>query len=97
VFDTAESQRSLAIGATVLATAAGFAAAEAAEQVAGDRAVYKEWVTGPNPRPSHAAMNGERVALDDVFSNGARWPGWGGIDVDELAGCNCDMVIGWDD
>lgn len=97
VFDTAESQRSLAIGATVLAAAAGFAATEAAEQVAGDRAVYKEWVTGPNPRPSHAAMDGERVALDDVFSNGARWPGWGGIDVDELAGCNCDMVIGWDD
>lgn len=97
VFEVAEESRAAQIAGTVVTAALGFAAVEAVTQVAGDRTAYKEWITGPNPRPSHAAMNGERVGLDDVFSNGARWPGWGGIDVDETAGCNCIMVIGWND
>lgn len=52
----------------------------------------KVWRTGgTNPRPSHKALNGDRVALDDVFGNGCRWPGDGQADAAETANCNCDL------
>ncbi|MET9158280.1 phage portal protein [Streptomyces parvulus] len=52
----------------------------------------KIWRTGgKNPRPSHKAQDGEAVALDDVFSNGLRWPGDGKGDTKELVNCNCDL------
>lgn len=50
--------------------------------------VTKTWHTGDNPRPSHAAMDGETVGIDDKFSNGMSWPHEYG-DADEVAGCNC--------
>lgn len=50
--------------------------------------VTKTWHTGDNPRPSHAAMDGETVDYDDTFSNGLRWPHDFG-EADEVAGCNC--------
>lgn len=95
VFEVAESQRaSVAAGAVALAAAA-FGTVEAVEQVRGTRAASKTWiVTSGNPRPSHAAMSGETVPLDDTFSNGARWPGDStALDVDEIAGCTCDVQI----
>lgn len=55
--------------------------------------IEKEWVTGVNARSSHAAMNGERVGIDDIFSNGARWPGDDNLDVEESAGCNCSTEV----
>lgn len=55
--------------------------------------IEKEWVTGVNARSSHAAMNGERVGIDDIFSNGARWPGDDNLDVEESAGCNCSTQV----
>jgi HK97 family phage portal protein len=52
----------------------------------------KVWRTGgKNPRPSHKAQDGEKVSLDDVFSNGLRWPGDGSGKVAELANCNCEL------
>ncbi|MFE9935857.1 phage portal protein [Streptomyces hirsutus] len=52
----------------------------------------KIWVTGgTNPRASHKAQNGERVALDDVFSNGLRWPGDSGGETKELVNCKCTL------
>lgn len=52
----------------------------------------KVWRTGgSNPRPSHRAQNGEAVDLDDVFSNGLRWPGDGKGEVKEIANCNCRL------
>lgn len=51
----------------------------------------KIWRTGTNPRPSHKAQNGEDVALDDVFSNGLRWPGDGSGDTKETANCDCSL------
>ncbi|MFJ3812278.1 phage portal protein [Streptomyces sp. NPDC090073] len=52
----------------------------------------KIWVTGGrNPRPSHKAQNGEAVSLDDVFSNGLRWPGDGQGKTEELVNCNCTL------
>jgi hypothetical protein len=52
----------------------------------------KVWRTGGrNPRPSHKALDGESLALDDVFGNGLRWPGDGMGRVEETARCNCDL------
>jgi HK97 family phage portal protein len=52
----------------------------------------KVWVTGgTNPRASHKAQNGEQVGLDDVFSNGLRWPGDSGGETKELVNCNCTL------
>ncbi|MGW4300419.1 phage portal protein [Streptomyces sp. NPDC004646] len=52
----------------------------------------KVWRTGgKNPRPSHKAQDGESVALDDVFSNGLRWPGDGEGRTEELVNCNCEL------
>ncbi|OQQ20114.1 phage portal protein [Streptomyces sp. M41(2017)] len=52
----------------------------------------KIWVTGgTNPRASHKAQNGEAVSLDDVFSNGLRWPGDAGGETKELVNCNCSL------
>jgi HK97 family phage portal protein len=52
----------------------------------------KVWRTGgKNPRPSHKAQDGEQVSLDDVFSNGLRWPGDGQGKTEELVNCNCTL------
>jgi HK97 family phage portal protein len=52
----------------------------------------KIWVTGgTNPRASHKAQNGEQVGLDDVFSNGLRWPGDSGGETKELVNCKCTL------
>ena len=57
----------------------------------------KTWVTGDNPRASHAAMDGETVGISDTFSNGAKWPGDPSLDTSEIAGCNCSLDFGSDD
>ena len=79
---------------------ASFAITEAAHQAISDgaprvvgRIVEKEWVTGENARPSHQAMNGERVPLDADFSNGQHWPGEDIGDPGESCGCNCTTEI----
>ncbi|MFF5703403.1 phage portal protein [Streptomyces sp. NPDC012794] len=52
----------------------------------------KVWRTGgTNPRASHRAQDGEAVSLDDVFSNGLRWPGDGKGEAKETAGCKCRL------
>jgi HK97 family phage portal protein len=95
VFDVAKSSRAAQAGLTIATSLAGFASVEAVEQVRGTRPATKTWVvTSGNPRPSHAEMAGETVPLDSVFSNGAKWPGdSSALDVDEVAGCSCDVVI----
>lgn len=53
---------------------------------------HKVWKTGgKNPRASHKAQDGERALLDDVFSNGLRWPGDGKGRTEELVNCNCTL------
>jgi HK97 family phage portal protein len=52
----------------------------------------KTWVvSGPNPRPSHEAMDGESVGLNELFSNGMRGPGDISGGADEVAGCTCEL------
>jgi HK97 family phage portal protein len=51
---------------------------------------FKVWqTTSSNPRAQHAAVNGEKVPLGGVFSNGLRWPGDSTGDADETANCRC--------
>lgn len=91
VFDVATSSRAEGAGAMVATFMAGFAAHEAAEQIAYRNGVTptKTWVTGSNPRTEHAAMDGETVSLDEMFSDGSKWPG----DGPDSAGCNCSVDI----
>jgi HK97 family phage portal protein len=93
VFLAAIAQRALAVGRGQAANLAGWGSVEAARQ--SGLGARKAWETvGPNPRPAHAAMNGQTVALDDTFSNGARWPADDvNLDVDDVAGCTCVLVI----
>lgn len=58
-----------------------------------EKHIQKRWVTGDNPRPSHAAMDGETVDIDETFSNGCDWPGDDSADPDETCGCNCSTEV----
>ena len=95
VFDVAESSRSISGGGALAVAVAGWSALEAVRQCAPRRGATKTWVvTSGNPRPSHAAMNGETVPYSEPFSNGAMWPGDAdALDVDEVAGCQCAVDI----
>lgn len=92
VFDVAAESRAEQSGLTAATAFAGFAAAEAGRQSAGGRATKTWRVNSGNPRASHAAMDGETVPIDDVFSNGMEYPGGIG-DVEEVAGCQCSLEI----
>jgi hypothetical protein len=84
------------LGGMLAKTVAGWGTEEASRQAVeqgSTRRVYKEWVTGPNARASHVAMNGERVPIDEPFSNGADWPGDDSLDPAESCGCNCSTQV----
>ena len=81
-----------AIASFAVQEAAHQAISEGAPRVIG-RVVEKEWITGENARPSHLAMNGERVPIDADFSNGQHWPGEDIGDPDESCGCNCTTEV----
>ena len=89
VFKQAEDSRADGISVGLATFVAGFAAHEAASQIAYDNGVSatKTWITGSNPRAAHAALDGETVAIDETFSNGASWPG-----DDGEPGCNCSVT-----
>lgn len=77
------------IAQTSLTAARNFGAHDAAKAT-GLR--YKIWRVGSdNPRPTHAALDGERVPVSGVFSNGARWPGDQILSIEERAGCRCAL------
>ena len=97
VFETRENKDSGTFGRSLATAVAGWAVAKEAINQAKNqgiqRKVEKEWVAGDNPRPEHAAMNGERVPIDDNFSNGCYWPGDDNGDPDTTCGCNCSVEI----
>lgn len=93
VFGIAEDTRAGAAALTFATFAAGFATVEAGKQLAGSRATKTWVVNSSNPRASHAAMNGETVPVDENFSNGMPWPGSIEGGVDEVAGCQCSLVV----
>lgn len=84
------------LGAMLAKTVAGWGSEEAcrqAESQGSKKKVYKEWVTGANARESHQLMDGERVPIDEPFSNGADWPGDDTLDPEESCGCNCSTRV----
>lgn len=83
--------RSNQISLTRVAVIGGLAALVAARL---SKAKTKTWVvTDGKPRPSHSAMNGETVNLNELFSNGMTGPGDYSGGADEVAGCTCDLVF----
>ena len=97
VFEKRENSQADLLGRALAIYVAGWAATheapQQAEQQGFRKTVEKRWVTGENPRSSHAAMDGEVVPVDEPFSNGALWPGDENLDVDESAGCNCSTEV----
>lgn len=91
VFTDAKNRRTPSAAISLITAFSGLATVEAARQTIGSNAT-KTWITGPNPRPSHAVMNGQTVPIGDRFSNGLMWPGEPG-EADETAGCNCSISI----
>lgn len=91
VFAVAAGARAAQMAKTLVTKASGFGSTEAGRQSGGG--ATKTWnTTSGNPRSSHAAMSGETVPIDDLFSNGMDYPGDGG-DPDEVAGCQCEVTI----
>lgn len=92
VFESAKEARTPVAAMSAATFVAGFAAVEAAKQIAQREGLSpsKTWRTGSNPRSSHARMDGETVPVGEKFSNGMDWPGQGdGKD----ANCNCDVEV----
>lgn len=95
-FSKREDVDSLLLGSMLAKKLSGFGTKDAVRQAKNQgfsRKVYKEWVTGPKARDSHSAMNGQRVLIDDKFSNGAEWPGDDNLSPDESCGCNCSTRV----
>lgn len=96
VFEKRENKDADTFGQSLANAIAGWALLEAVHQAQDngfEKKVEKEWVTGPNSRPTHAAMNGQRVGIDEKFSNGAKWPGDDVLSPDESCGCNCTTEV----
>lgn len=95
VFAVAEENRSVTAGTALATAVVGWTALEAVRQCAPRRGATKTWnVTSGNPRPSHAAMNGETVPYAEPFSNGAMWPGDAdALSAEEVANCQCAVTI----
>ena len=98
VFETRQSKDAGMFGTSLATAIASWAVLESVHQAQSrgySKTVEKEWVTGPNSRPSHTAMNGQRVPIDEKFSNGAFWPGDDNLSPDESCGCNCstDVIV----
>ena len=97
VMDNRQRVEAAMLATTMATAAAGWAVSEAVHQAERQpnwsKEVKKIWVTGDNPRPSHAAMNGEEADIDEAFSNGAFWPGDDNLSPDESCGCNCRTDI----
>ena len=86
-------------GRSMASAIIGFAVLEAVRQAASAgysvQGATKTWVvTSGNPRPSHAAMDGETVGYNDHFSNGADWPGDSSVlDAADVVNCQCEVEI----
>lgn len=91
LFEVFATGRAPQIAQTEVTAATGFGVREAAQQSGLEMA--KTWQTGSNPRTSHARLDGETRPMNDLFSNGARWPGDSILDDKERAGCNCSMRV----
>ena len=95
-FDVREGFDAAVLGLNMAKWASGWATEETVRQAQNQgikRVVRKQWVTGPKARPSHVALDGETVGIDERFSNGADWPGDDTLSPDESCGCNCSTRV----
>lgn len=88
VFALALGSRVAQIATTRTTAVASFARHEAAYQSGVPMKVWQ--INSSRPRAGHPS-NGETVGIDEVFSNGARWPGDAAAGVDQTAGCTCSL------
>jgi hypothetical protein len=92
LFEIAVTVRALQIATSKVTTAANFGSREGARQ---GGLKNKTWIVNSgNPRPEHAAMNGETVGIDESFSNGMMWPGDPAGGGDNNADCQCSLAFG---
>lgn len=88
-FDEASSVRAPLVAAAIVNRLGNFGRHEGAYQ---SGARTKTWrTTSRNPRPEHARLNGETVAIDQRFSNRAMWPHDPSAGADQVAGCKCTV------
>lgn len=54
----------------------------------------KTWLSAPDNRvrDTHAALSGESIGIDDVFSNGLRYPADPDGSPDEVYNCRCTLI-----
>lgn len=52
---------------------------------------YIEWKARLGARPSHAALDGERIQAGETFSNGLRFPGDPSGPANETINCHCTI------
>lgn len=83
----------LAIAAAWIGSAAGLGATDAARKAGANTKTWR--TTSGDPRPTHAALDGQTVGIDEAFGNGLRWPGDHMGSADETAGCRCDMEVSY--
>ncbi len=94
VFAKAEDSRADKAGLSFATAVAGWAVLEAVRQQAPNEGAMKTWiVTSGNPRPEHAALDGETVPYGETFSNGAEWPGDQTLTPEESCNCQCEVEI----
>ena len=96
IFERRENADSDSYGRSLATACASWATLEAVRQAESQgyqREVLKRWVTGANARPTHASMNGETVAIDENFSNGAYWTGDDNLEASESCNCNCSTEV----
>lgn len=90
------AQRAESAGHAYASAVLAWSSIEAVRQAGGEAPgeKVKTWVTtSANPRPGHAAMDGETVPVFDTFSNGARFPGDQALSPDESCNCQCEIEI----
>ncbi len=92
LFEIAATSGALEIATSKVTTAANFGSHEVAKQ---SNLRSKTWNdNSSNPRSQHAAMDGETVGIDELFSNGAMWPGDPALGAEENANCGCSVSFG---
>ena len=94
VFERAKESRADVSGRSFATALVCWGALEACRQRGKGKTIEKSWiVTSANPRPSHAAMNGETVPYGEEFSNGAMAPGDETLTPDESCNCMCQLEL----
>jgi len=97
VFEKALESRVESSAATYATTLSSIGTTEGAKALEDDEGItlWKVWEHNPSgdPRHKHQAMDGERVKLDDRFSNGAQWPGDPVLGPEGTMNCKCDVSV----